>query len=119
MLKTGVYRHFKGGLYFVFAFAKHSETMEDVVVYRDKESRTWIRPTKMFEEVVENKPRFELVREVRLGEISLDELVEKEIAEASLEEIADNVLEKEHFAVEFGPGEDALTVLRKLAQNQR
>jgi len=66
-IKQGKYRHFKGNLYEVIGIAKHSETLEEFVVYKPlyKESCLWIRPKKMFLEnvVVNDKevPRFELV----------------------------------------------------------
>lgn len=55
MLKLGKYRHFKGNEYEVIALAKHSETMEDLVVYRALygDNAIWVRPLKMFCEEVE------------------------------------------------------------------
>lgn len=53
----GVYRHFRNKqLYKVIALAKHTETLEDVVVceclYENPESKIWVRPRSMwFEEV--------------------------------------------------------------------
>ncbi len=46
----GVYRHFKGGLYFVEDLAYDSETKEKVVVYRAlyDDRKLWCRPEKMF-----------------------------------------------------------------------
>ena len=64
-LKLGKYRHFKGHEYEVIALAKHSETLEDMVVYRNLDDRkdVWVRPLKMFLEKVEVNgkmvPRFE------------------------------------------------------------
>ena len=60
----GIYRHFKGNLYKVIAFAKHSETCEDMVVYQPlKTGDNWVRPKSMWNEVVDDKGtlRFTLV----------------------------------------------------------
>ncbi len=64
MLQLGRYRHFKGNEYEVIGVAKHSETLEEYVVYRALygEGGLWVRPRSMFEELVEVdgelKPRF-------------------------------------------------------------
>ena len=65
------YKHYKGGLYEVIGLAKHSETVEDMVVYRAlyagdfPENQTWVRPLSMwFETVTHNgiaTPRFMLI----------------------------------------------------------
>ena len=49
------YRHFKGNLYRVLYIAKHSETLEDIVVYQAMygEKGIWVRPKAMFEEIIE------------------------------------------------------------------
>ena len=49
------YRHFKGNIYRVLHIAKHSETLEDMVVYQAMycERGIWVRPLSMFEEVIE------------------------------------------------------------------
>lgn len=54
MIKLGKYRHFKGNEYEVIAIAKHSETLEEYVVYKALygEMGIWIRPLKMFEETI-------------------------------------------------------------------
>ncbi len=61
-IKPGIYRHFKGNRYEVLGVAKHSETLEEMVVYRGEDDRLWVRPLKMFEEEVERNgtktPRF-------------------------------------------------------------
>ncbi len=63
-LKPGKYRHFKGGEYELIGIAKHSETLEDMVVYRALygEGGLWVRPAAMWTETVEKAgytgPRF-------------------------------------------------------------
>ena len=60
------YRHFKGNLYKVVGFAKHSETLEDMVIYSPlKTGDTWVRPLSMWNEVVDDKGtlRFTLLEE--------------------------------------------------------
>lgn len=50
------YRHYKGNLYKVIALAKHSETVEDMVVYRSvKTGDVWVRPAEMWNETVDDK----------------------------------------------------------------
>ena len=53
------YRHFKGNIYRVLHIAKHSETLEDMVVYQAMygEKGIWVRPQTMFEEVIERDGR--------------------------------------------------------------
>ena len=54
-IKPGKYRHFKGNEYEVLYIAKHSETGEDMVVYRALygEGGVWVRPASMWNETVE------------------------------------------------------------------
>ena len=54
-IKPGKYRHFKGNEYEVLGVAKHSETMEEMVVYRALygEGALWVRPANMWNEMVE------------------------------------------------------------------
>ncbi|MGC4002325.1 MAG: DUF1653 domain-containing protein [Pirellulales bacterium] len=67
-LPLGRYRHYKGPEYVVLGVAKHSETEEELVVYRpDYGARgLWVRPLAMFVETVEYQgktvPRFEFLR---------------------------------------------------------
>ena len=64
-LKAGRYRHFKGGEYQVEGVARHSETGEELVVYRPLygEGGLWVRPLAMFLQTVPaeggERPRFE------------------------------------------------------------
>lgn len=54
-IKLGRYRHFKGGEYEVIALAKHSETGEEMVVYRALYGAgdVWVRPASMWNERIE------------------------------------------------------------------
>ena len=64
-MRTGRYRHFKGNEYLVMGVARHSETQEEMVVYRPDygERDLWVRPKSMFMEFVEVEgemvPRFQ------------------------------------------------------------
>lgn len=51
----GVYRHYKGNRYQVLYMAKHSETLEDMVVYQALygEYGIWVRPASMWNETVD------------------------------------------------------------------
>ncbi|AMV16146.1 Uncharacterized protein conserved in bacteria [Legionella pneumophila] len=65
-IKKGIYRHYKGNLYEVIDIARHSESLEDMVVYRALygDFELWVRPLKMFLENIEIngelQKRFEL-----------------------------------------------------------
>lgn len=54
-LRPGRYRHFKGNEYELLFVARHSETMEEMVVYRALygERGLWVRPAEMWNETVE------------------------------------------------------------------
>jgi len=70
-IKLGIYQHHKGMKYRVLGVAKHSETLEDLVVYEalydNKVSKLWVRPLEMFLEKIEKDGklvnRFEFVEE--------------------------------------------------------
>lgn len=65
--QPGTYKHYKGNLYEVVGIAKHSETLEPLVVYKalyQKDGENlWVRPQAMFLEVIEHNgemtPRFQ------------------------------------------------------------
>ena len=53
-ISLGTYRHYKGNEYEVIGFSKHSETLEDMVIYKplNGESGTWVRPLSMWENAI-------------------------------------------------------------------
>ena len=68
-VKPGRYRHFKGMEYEVVGIARHSETLEEMVVYRALygDGGLWVRPAAMWNETVTRDgktfPRFTLLEE--------------------------------------------------------
>jgi len=70
MIIPGIYEHYKGNRYQVIDIARHSETLEEMVVYRAlyDEHGLWVRPALMFaEDVVVNgvtMPRFRFVEKL-------------------------------------------------------
>jgi len=72
-IKSGIYKHYKGKKYRVIGVAKHSETLEEMVVYEalydNPMSKLWVRPAKMFLEKVKvdgkEVPRFQYIGEDR------------------------------------------------------
>ena len=66
-LKIGEYVHYKGGHYQVLGVARHSETLEELVVYKAlyDGGSLWVRPLAMFLEDIEidgvQRPRFMFV----------------------------------------------------------
>ena len=68
-IKPGKYRHFKGNEYRVIGMARHSETMEEMVVYQALygEGGLWVRPVEMWSEIVDKDdyhgPRFQYIGE--------------------------------------------------------
>lgn len=67
--RPGIYRHFKGNLYKLVAVARHSETLEEMVVYQALygDGGLWVRPLGMWSELVEQDgqrvPRFAWIAE--------------------------------------------------------
>lgn len=70
MIIPGIYQHYKGDNYQVIGLSRHSETLEELVVYQALygEFALWVRPVYIFtEEIVykgENVPRFKFISEV-------------------------------------------------------
>lgn len=56
-MQLGLYTHYKGNSYEVIGIAKHSETLEEMVVYKAtyqaEGENLWVRPKKNFEETIE------------------------------------------------------------------
>ncbi len=76
-IKPGRYLHYKGKQYLVLDVARHSETLEEMVVYRPLygDRGLWVRPAKMFTESVqvdgEQIPRFEYIGGELADQLSL------------------------------------------------
>ncbi len=55
-LELGLYKHYKGNTYEVIGVAKHSETLEPMVVYKasyqPEGENLWVRPLAMFTEMI-------------------------------------------------------------------
>jgi len=65
-IKKGKYKHYKGNFYEVLFIAKHTETEEQLVIYKSLDAnKIWARPISMWNEVVEidgkKVKRFELI----------------------------------------------------------
>ena len=67
VFKLGKYKHYKGKEYEIIGVARHSETLEELVVYKAlyRKYDLWVRPLKMFTEKVEidgkKIPRFKYI----------------------------------------------------------
>jgi hypothetical protein len=66
-IRPGRYRHFKGNEYEVIGIVRHSESQQEMVLYRALygERNLWVRPLEMFGELIERDgermPRFEYI----------------------------------------------------------
>ena len=73
-LKIGKYQHYRGNFYELIGIARHSETLEEMVVYRALyesefgKNVLWVRPKAMFLETVEHEgkrvPRFKFISDM-------------------------------------------------------
>lgn len=71
LITNGIYQHYKGQKYRVLNIVKHSETLEDLVLYealyKNDLGQFWVRPKKMFLECLEDgTPRFKYTGEKSL-----------------------------------------------------
>ena len=69
-IKAGLYRHYKGADYQVYGLVKHSETEEELVLYKALygDFGLWVRPLTMFTEMIsrdgKSVPRFEFIKDL-------------------------------------------------------
>lgn len=68
---NGIYKHYKGNYYRVLSIAKHSETLQKLVIYQAQygEHDIWARPIEMFLDNVGNVPRFQYIEEGEMIEL--------------------------------------------------
>lgn len=67
MIEKGYYKHYKGATYEVTGFAVHTETEDELVIYRDIKGNVWARPLFMWNETVDGKLRFKRYKDQRDG----------------------------------------------------
>ncbi|MBE6149405.1 MAG: DUF1653 domain-containing protein [Firmicutes bacterium] len=65
------YRHFKGNIIEIIGLAKHSETLEDMVVYKH-DGEVWVRPYSMFFDKVDKEKYPDITQEYRFEMINND-----------------------------------------------
>jgi hypothetical protein len=67
-MQLGLYQHYNGKYYQVLGVCRHTETLEEMVVYRGLygDYGLWVRPKTMFAEIItqegQQKPRFQFIR---------------------------------------------------------
>ena len=67
-----IYRHFKGDYMYVIGIAKHSESLEDLVIYKHK-GKLWARPTSMFLSEVDHEKYPEVKQKYRFEEVDKED----------------------------------------------
>ncbi len=66
--KGDIYRHFKGNIITILEIAKHTETLEEMVVYTH-DGEIWVRPMEMFLSKVDHKKYPEVKQEYRFEKV--------------------------------------------------
>ena len=70
IVKGMKFKHFKGHVIEVLEIAKHTETLEDMVVYKHLESgNIWVRPLSMFYDKVDKEKYPDVLQEYRFEEV--------------------------------------------------
>lgn len=71
-MQLGLYQHYRGNFYQVIGVCRHSETLEEMIVYRAlyADYGLWVRPKAMFNETIDQggglTPRFKFIRALSL-----------------------------------------------------
>ncbi len=70
--QNSIYKHFKGGYMYVIGVGKHTETMEDVVIYTHK-GKIWVRPVDMFLGEVDHEKYPDVKQKYRFEEVDKED----------------------------------------------
>lgn len=75
-MDSGIYQHFKGGIYAAIAIAKHSDNLEEYIVYIDDKGEFWIRSRTEFLQYITKEEyeglRFDLVEKINFKIVTED-----------------------------------------------
>ncbi len=66
--ENAIYKHFKGGLVYVIGISKHTETMEELVIYVHN-GKIWARPYDMFISEVDHNKYPDVKQKYRFEEV--------------------------------------------------